>query len=134
MTNKLIQRFTDAKLKLAEAQTDYDTAVANRDSFISTAYQAKLLSTPCQLLGYTEQTAPVSHLGKFFDEGTSQGWTLKALRPVTQFAVVLVWQTAGLTKKAVEQRCKDLAQSDWQRDTLNRLKRALPMHSTNTSK
>lgn len=114
MTNDIINRFTEAKQKLAEAQAEHDTAATLQQAFTAEAYK-RHLAKPSIVTGYQEQTSPVSYLERNFTEGTDKGWTLKAIRPVSQFAVALVWQTEELTKKAVEARCKELAQSDWQR-------------------
>ncbi|HIC0119723.1 TPA: hypothetical protein ACWZMA_000231 [Escherichia coli] len=113
MTNDIINRFTEAKQKLAEAQAEHNTAATLQQAFTAEAYK-RHLANPSTVTGYSEQTSPVSLLGRNFTDGTAKGWTLRGLRPCTQFAVVLVWQTEELTKKAIEQRCKELAQSDWQ--------------------
>lgn len=112
--NDIINRFTAAKANLATAQAEHDTAATLQQAFVAEAYK-RHQANPSIVTGYQEQTSPVSYLGRNFSEGTEKGWTLKAIRPCTQFAVVLVWQTEELTKKAIEQRCKELAQSDWQR-------------------
>lgn len=114
MTNDIINRFTEAKQNLTLAQTEHDTAATLQQAFTAEAYK-RHLANPSIVTGYSEQTSPVSYLGRNFNEGTEKGWTLKAIRPCTQFAVVLVWQTEELTKKAVEARCKELAHADWQR-------------------
>lgn len=114
MTNDIINRFTEAKQKLAETQAEHDTAATLQQAFTAEAYK-RHLANPSIVTGYQEQTSPVSYLGRNFSEGTAKGWILRGLRPSSQFAVVLVWQTEELTKKAVEARCKELAQSDWQR-------------------
>lgn len=114
MSSDIINRFTAAKANLAEAQAQYETAATLQQPYTAEAYK-RHLANPSSVSGYTEQTSPVSYLGRYFTEGTDKGWTLKAIRPVSQFAVVLVWQTEELSKKAVEARCKDLAAQDWQR-------------------
>ncbi|WP_313020775.1 hypothetical protein [Atlantibacter hermannii] len=114
MTTDIINRFTEAKHKLAEAQAEHDTATTLQQAYTAEAFK-RHLANPSIVTGYSEQTSPVSYLGRNFKEGTEKGWTLKAIRPVSQFAVVLVWQTEELSKKAGESRCKDLAAQDWQR-------------------
>lgn len=114
INNDIINRFTSAKQNLAFAQAEHDTFATLQQAFVAEAFKRHLVS-PSGITGYTEQTSPVSYLGRYFTEGTEKGWTLKAIRPVSQFAVVLVWQTEELSKKALESRCKDLAAQDWQR-------------------
>lgn len=114
MTTQLISDFNEAGRYLSESQANYDNAVTAQASFTENAYK-RYLSHPSALTGYHEQTSPVSSLGRNFADGISQGWTLKAIRPATQFAVVLVWQTADMTKKSHEARCKEMAHADWER-------------------
>lgn len=114
MTSDIINRFTIAKQKLAEAQADYDTAATLQQAYTAEAYQ-RHIDNPSGQVGYHEQTSPVSYLGSNFRDGIAKGWTLKAIRPCSQFAVVLVWQTEEQTKKSIEAHCKKLAQADWQR-------------------
>jgi hypothetical protein len=112
--NDIINRFTTAKANLAEAQSQYDTFATLQQAFTAEAYQ-RHIDNPSSVTGYHDQTSPISSLGRNFSEGTAKGWTLKAIRPCSQFAVVLVWQTEEQTKKSIEARCKKLAQADWQR-------------------
>lgn len=112
--NDIISLFTDTKQLLADTQHEYDTAASLQQAFVAEAFK-RHLANPSGITGYVEQTSPVSYLGRYFTKGTEKGWTLKAIRPVSQFAVVLVWQTEELTKKTLESRCKELAQADWQR-------------------
>lgn len=114
MTNDIINRFNAAVQKLADAQHEHDTAAALQTAFLAEAYK-RHIANPSSVTGFTEQTSPVSALGRNFADGLEKGWTLKAMRPCHQFAVVLVWQEKELTKKEVEATCKELAQIDWQR-------------------
>lgn len=114
MTNDIINRFTEAKQNLVEAQAEHDSFATLQQAFTAESYK-RHLANPSAVTGYHDQTSPISSLGRNFSEGTAKGWTLKAIRSCSQFAVVLVWQTVDLTKKAVEARCKELAQADWQR-------------------
>lgn len=114
MSNDIIQRFNNAKLQLAQARDEHDAAASLKDSFISDALQ-RHLRTPSTVTGYHEHTSPVSNLHINYRDGIAKGWTLKDIRTPSQFAVVLIWQTEELTDKAIKQRCKQLAELDWQR-------------------
>lgn len=114
MTTDIIERFTASKTNLAEAKSQYDAAAQLQHAFVAEAYK-RHLANPSIVTGFDEQTSPVSSLGNNYRDGIAKGWTLKDIRPLSLYAVTLVWQTSNLSKKDVESACKALAQSDWQR-------------------
>lgn len=113
----MIEKLHHLQDKLSHAQQDLSALEATETAFRDYATQQHR-NNPNEATGYFTETVPISESGKRFTEGKNKGWTLEAIKPLTQFAISFAWRTAELTDKQVSAAVKKLVDAEWQRKVI----------------
>lgn len=113
----MIEKLRHLQDKLSTAQQDLSALEATEAAFRGYATQQHRLH-PNEATGYFTETVPTSETGKRFAGGKEKGWTLEAIKPLSQFAIQFAWRTADMTEKQIAAAVKKLVDAEWQRKVI----------------
>lgn len=113
----MLEKLRNLQDRLSAAQHDLSALEATEAAFRDYATQQHR-NNPTEATGHLTQTVPISETGKRFTEGKEKGWTLEAIKPLSQFAIQFSWRTSDLTDKQVNAAIKKLVDAEWQRKVI----------------